>query len=125
MVRKTNNDHTSNTKNNKRTLHGTGFNLVKSKVALENQWLEYLKIKTERDKIGDDKHTAILEQKKEMMKLKRKHIALKEKEIEERNDYYRAKLRGKENKHIEKIVVEKEKCRLLKKLLKIGDSDTE
>lgn len=126
MLEKTNNDSILKTKNSKqRPLHGTGSNLAKSKIALENQWLEYLKTKTERDKIGEDKHTATLEQKKEMIKLKRKHIALKEKEIEERNDYYRAKLKGKENRHIERMAIEKQKCRLLKNLLKIGDSDTE
>ncbi|KAL6254781.1 hypothetical protein P5V15_014111 [Pogonomyrmex californicus] len=51
-----------NTKNNrKRSLHGSGSNLASKKVALENQWLAYLKTKDERDKINDEKHVDILE----------------------------------------------------------------
>lgn len=112
-------------KNKKRFLHGSGSNLAKTKVALEKQWLEYVKIKTERDKNSDERQAAILEQKKEMMKLKRKHLILKEQEIEQRNEYLRQKSERKENRHAELIRIEKEKCKLLKQLLKARASDSE
>ncbi|XP_071629089.1 uncharacterized protein [Temnothorax longispinosus] len=56
----------------KRPLHGTGSNIAKTKVEIENQWLEYIKTKTERDKLNDEKHAATFEQKKEILKLKKK-----------------------------------------------------
>lgn len=99
-------------------LHGTGSNLAKMKVVLEKQWLEYMDIKIERDKISDEKHATILDQKKEMIKLKKKHLMLKEQEIEQKNEYSRKKLEKKENKHAEIIQIEKEKCKLLNKLVK-------
>lgn len=115
----------SKTGTKKRQLHGSGSNIARAKIALENQWLEYLNMKAERDKLNDEKHAANFEQKKEALKLKRKHIALKEKEIEQRKDYFTAKLREKENRHAQQIEMEKEKCKLLKKFLKLEISDFE
>lgn len=59
-----------------------------------------------------------------MIKLKKKHLILKEKEIEQK-EYFMARLRGKENRHAERIAIEKEKCKLLKKLLATEDSGSE
>lgn len=115
----------SKTGTKKRQLHGSGSNIARAKIALENQWLEYLNMKAERDKLNDEKHAANFEQKKEALKLKRKHIALKEKEIEQRKDYFTAKLKEKENRHAQQIEMEKEKYKLLKKFLKLETSDSE
>lgn len=82
-------------------------------------------MKAERDKLIDEKQTATFEQKKEALKLKRKHIALKETEIEQRNEYFKAKLKEKENRYAQQLAIEKEKCKLLKKLLKNETSDSE
>lgn len=62
---------------------------------------------------------------KKALKLKKKHIALKETEIEQRKKYLTAKLRAKENRYAQQISIEKEKCKLLKKLLKNETSDSE
>jgi len=34
---------------NKRSSHGTNSNIARDKVALENQWLEYMKMKVEQN----------------------------------------------------------------------------
>jgi len=115
----------SKTGKRKRELHGSGSNIARAKIALENQWVEYLNMKTERDKLNDQKHAATVEQKKEALKLKKKHFALKEKKIEQRKDYFIAKLKEKENRHAQQIEIEKEKCKLLKKFLKCETSDSE
>jgi len=115
----------SKTGKRKRELHGSGSNIARAKIALENQWVEYLNMKTERDKLNDEKHATIVEQKKEALKLKKKHFALKEKEIEQRKDYFIAKLKEKENRNAQQIEIEKEKCKLLKKFLKCETSDSE
>ena len=57
--------------NRKRPSHGSGSNLARTKVALKNRWLTYLKTKDEHDKIADVKYAKTLEQKKEMIKLKK------------------------------------------------------
>jgi len=115
----------SKTGKRKRELHGSGSNIARAKIALENQWVEYLNMKIERDKLNDEKHAATVEQKKEALKLKKKHFALKEKEIEQRKDYFIVKLKEKENRHAQQIEIEKEKCKLLKKFLKCETSDSE
>lgn len=92
---------------------------------MENEWLAYLKTKDEQNKINNEKYADALEQKKEMIKLKKKHLVLKEKEIDQQKEYFIAKLKGKENRHAEKITIEREKCKLLQKLLKAEASDSE
>jgi len=118
-------DSTLSTKSkNKRSSHGTNSNIAKNKVVLENQWLEYMKMKVERDKISDEKHASVSEHRKELLKLKRKYLAAKEEEIKQRKEYLIAKLRGKENRHSEIIEIEKKKYKLLRKLVKASsDSD--
>lgn len=116
-------DPTSNKR--KRPLHGSGSNIAKAKIALENQWLEYMKTKVERDKVNDEKCAAALEQKREILKLKKQIFTLKEKESDQRKEYFAAKLREKVNRHAQQIAIEKEKCKFLKKLLKDKSSDSE
>lgn len=105
----------------------TTKNMARDKVALENQWIEYMKIKIEHDKVSDEKLATTLEQKKEMLKLKRKHIAVKEEEIKLRKEYITQKLKEKENRHAEIMRIEEKKCKLLtiSKLLKINSSDSD
>ncbi|KYQ47198.1 hypothetical protein ALC60_13788 [Trachymyrmex zeteki] len=49
------------TNKRKRPLHGSGSNLARTKVALENQWLTYLKTKDAQDKRNDGKYADSLE----------------------------------------------------------------
>lgn len=49
----------------------------------------------------------ILDVKKDMIKLKRKHFTLKENEIEKKNEYLRKKLERKEKRNQQSIQIEK------------------
>jgi len=65
-------------------------------------------MKVERDKICDEKHASVSEHRKELLKLKRKYLAVKEEEIKQRKEYLIAK-RGKESRHAEIIEIEKKR----------------
>lgn len=119
-------DSTLSMKNkNKHLSHGTNSNIARDKIELENQWLEYIKRKIERDKICDERHASVSEHRKELLKLKRKCLAIKEEEMKQRKEYLMAKLRGKENRHAEIVAIEEKKCKLLKKIVKARSSDSD
>jgi len=66
-----------------------------------------MKMKVERDKICDEKHASVSEHRKELLKLKRKYLAAKEEEIKQWKEYLIAKLKGKENRHVEIMEMKK------------------
>jgi len=58
-------------KHQKRLLYGTGSKTAKIKIELEKQWLHHLTMKEERDRKKDEKHTALIDNKREAVKLKK------------------------------------------------------
>jgi len=55
-------------KHQKRLLHGTGSKTAKIKIEFGKQWLHHLTMKQERDRKKDEKHTALIDNKREAVK---------------------------------------------------------
>lgn len=113
-----------------RIRRGTGSNLADKKLNIEHQWLKFLENKEVRDTERDKRIAKSEERTTESFTLKKKLIALKRQEIEQKRELLNKKLKDKENRHAEIIQIEKTKCKLLKKLLyqtnlKISDDSDE
>ncbi|XP_036145336.1 uncharacterized protein LOC118646467 isoform X1 [Monomorium pharaonis] len=119
-----------NAKKQFRIRRGTGSNLADKKLNIEHQWLKFLENKEVRDTERDKRIAKSEERTTESFTLKKKLIALKRQEIEQKRELLNKKLKDKENRHAEIIQIEKTKCKLLKKLLyqtnlKISDDSDE
>lgn len=84
---------------------------------MEKQWLDHLTMKRERDRIKDEKNATFMENKKELIKLKRKQLAFKEQELQQRREIAENKLKEKKILYAEILEVEKQKYKMLKKYL--------
>lgn len=74
-------------------------------------------MKRERDRIKDEKNATFMENKKELIKLKRKQLAFKEQELQQRREIAENKLKEKKILYAEILEVEKQKYKMLKKYL--------
>ncbi|EFN61484.1 hypothetical protein EAG_15488 [Camponotus floridanus] len=106
----------SNTQS-KRPQHGSGSRAAASKIELEKQWLHHLKNLTDRDEIKKIKQEAYEKRKAEEMQVKKKLIALKERQLDIKQNIAQRKQEEAEDWHREKLNIEKQKCRLLRELL--------
>lgn len=84
---------------------------------MEKQWLDHLTMKRERDRIKDEKNATFMKNKKELIKLKRKQLAFKEQELQQRREIAENKLKEKKILYAEILEVEKQKYKILKKYL--------
>jgi len=55
-----------------RPMHGTGFNIAKSKIELGKQWHQHLQDKAKREIIKQKRYDDILKKKEELLQLKKK-----------------------------------------------------
>jgi len=92
-----------------RPQHGSGSNKAKMKLELEKQWSVYLQNKENRDSLKDERYAKVEETKREMIKLKKRQILLKEKELECRKEIAASKRIEKTNRHAEIIEIERQK----------------
>lgn len=106
-----------NPKQKKRLSCGTASKIAKTKIELEKQWLDHLTMKRERDRIKDEKNATFMENKKELIKLKRKQLAFKEQELQQRREIAENKLKEKKILYAEILEVEKQKYKILEKYL--------
>jgi len=107
----------TDSKHQKCLLHGTGSKTAKIKIELEKQWLHHLTMKQERDRKKDEKHTALIDNKREAIKLKKKQLILKEQELQQRREIADKKLKKKKILHTEILEIEKLKYKVLKRYL--------
>lgn len=105
----------SNTQS-KRPQHGSGSRTAASKIELEKQWLQHLKNLTARDEIKKIKQEAYEKRKAEEMQMKKKLIALKERQLDIKQNIAQRKQEEAEDWQRE-TNIEKQKCRLLRELL--------
>lgn len=106
----------------KRPLHGSRSRTATNKVELEKQWLQHLKNLADRDEMKKEKQEAYEKRKAEEMKMKKKLIALKERQLDIKDDTAKRKLEETVEWHRDKLNIEKQKCQLLKELLKTRTS---
>lgn len=106
-----------NPKQNKRSSCGTASKIAKTKIELEKQWIDHLTMKRERDRIKDEKNATFMENKKELIKLKKKQLAFKEQELQQRREIAENKLKEKKILYAEILEVEKQKYKVLKRYL--------
>ncbi|XP_071577570.1 uncharacterized protein [Temnothorax nylanderi] len=104
----------SNTQKSKRPQHGSGSRTAASKMELEKQWLQHLNNVADRDKIKKEKQEAYEKRKAEEVQMKKKLIALKERQLDIKQDIAERKQEEAGEWHRDKLKIEKEKCRLLK-----------
>lgn len=71
-------------------------------------------MKEERDRVKDEKYITLMENRKEAIKLKRKQVALKEQELQQRYDIAEKKLNERKALYAEVVDIEKRKYRMLK-----------
>lgn len=74
-------------------------------------------MKRERDRIKDEKNATFMKNKKELIKLKRKQLAFKEQELQQRREIAENKLKEKKILYAEILEVEKQKYKMVKKYL--------
>ncbi|KYN10866.1 PREDICTED: uncharacterized protein LOC108771121 [Trachymyrmex cornetzi] len=113
-----NNPKASMNEKRARPLHGTGSNNAKAKLQLEKQWLEHLQSEKNRQIQRDVRLTKLLEKKTEAVNLKKRQLQMQEKELEVKKMIASNKLKAKYRQHDEIIAIEREKCKLLHRLLK-------
>ncbi|CAL1679456.1 unnamed protein product [Lasius platythorax] len=106
-----------NPKQKKHSSCGTASKIAKTKIELEKQWLDHLTMKRERDRIKDEKNATFMENKKELIKLKKKQLAFKEQELQQRREIAENKLKEKKTLYAEILEVEKQKYKVLKRYL--------
>jgi len=87
----------TDSKHQKCLLHGTGSKTAKIKIELEKQWLHHLTMKQERDRKKDEKHTALIDNKREAIKLKKKAINIKRTRASTATRNSRQEIEKKEN----------------------------
>lgn len=107
----------NSSKKRKRPQHGSGSNKAKANVELQKQWSLYLHNKENRDSLRDEKLAKLEESKREMVKLKKRQVALREKELECRKEIATKKRIERANRHTEIMEMERQKCELLTKLI--------
>ena len=111
------NENDINPKQKKRSSCGTASKIAKTKIELEKQCLDHLTMKRERDRIKDEKHATFMDSKKELIKLKKKQLAFKEQELQQRREIAENKLKEKKVLYAEILEIEKQKYKILKKYL--------
>ncbi|XP_068629533.1 reticulocyte-binding protein homolog 2a-like [Battus philenor] len=82
----------------------------RAKVELDKQWLEYLKRQEDQKQIRDQRYERSL-------RLKEEELALRKKELEMKESFALKKLQLREKKQEEILMIEREKCALLRKFL--------
>lgn len=94
--------------------HGSGTSAAAKKIALQEEWIAFLKTSEERAKVKTERDLQSAETKKEGMKLKKKQLSLKEKEIQERKQIATNKAMEKKKNHVESMEIERMKFEVLK-----------
>lgn len=112
----------SNVQKSKRPLHGSGSRTAAHKVELEKQWLQHLQNLADKDKMKKEKQENYEKRKAEEMQMKKKLIALKERQLNIKQNTAKRKLEEAAEWHRDKLHIEKQKCRLLKELLETRTS---
>jgi len=112
----------SNTQKSKRPQHGSGSRTATSKMELEKQWLQHLKNLADKDKIKKEKQEAYEKRKIEEVQIRKKLIALKERQLDIKQNIAKRKQEETAEWHRDKLNIEKQKCRFLKELLEIHTS---
>lgn len=95
----------------KKRRDGSATYVAKTKLELEKQWLEHLKVLAEKNEKEDEK----------LKKIDQK-LQLKEKQLLWKEMIVNRKMQKKEEKHRERMRFENEKCQLLKQLIEPKDS---
>lgn len=95
----------------KKSRAGSAINITNTKLELEKQWLEHLKVLDEKSKKEDEK----------LKKIDQK-LQLKEKQLLWKEMIVNRKMQKKEERHRERMRFENEKCQLLKQLIESKDS---
>lgn len=95
----------------KRSRAGSATYIAKTKLELEKQWLEHLKVLGEKSQKEDEKLKKIDEK-----------LQLKEKQLLWKEMIVNRKMQKKEERHKERMRIENEKCQLLKQLIESKES---
>lgn len=112
----------SNTQKSKRPQHGSGSRTATNKIELEKQWLQHLKNVADRDEMGKEKQEAYMKRKAEKVHMKKKLIALKERQLDIKQQTAKRKQEETEEWHRDKLNIENQKCRLRRELLETRTS---
>lgn len=102
----------SGTIKKKKAPHGTGSTIARAKGELERQWMESLNQKNLNDRVRNEKLEILAELRKENTKLKRKHYALKEREMEWKREREEAKVRDKKLYYDRIVALEEKRLKL-------------
>lgn len=102
---------TSSSEKRKKSRAGSATYVAKTKLELEKQWLEHLKVLAEKNQKENEKLKKI----DEKLQLKEKQLLWKEMVVNR-------KMQKKEERHRERMRIENEKCQLLKQLIESKDS---
>jgi len=102
---------TSSSEKRKKSRAGSATHVANTKLELEKQWLEYVKILADKSQKENEKIKKI----DEKLQLKEKQLLWKEMVVNR-------KMQKKEERHRERMKIENEKCQLLKQLIDSQDS---
>lgn len=100
-----------------RLLHESGSKNAKVKIQLEKQWLEHLQCEEKRREEHDAKLSELVKKKRGNKFTETTNPNKQEKDLENRKMIAEKKLKSTERRHNEIMAVEKEKCKLLQRLL--------
>lgn len=97
-------------KESKKSRVGSTTYVAKTKLELEKQWLEHIKVLAEKSEKKNEKLKKIYEK----LQLKEKQLLWKEMVVNQ-------KMQKKEERHRERMQIENKKCQLLKQLIESKD----